>query len=200
MDDELEKIAPILNALRQVAQDPGTYRKSLEDVDAQFTQLLREASEAKAQASQGTRVERIRSALIGVIRHPKTKDALLEIIRLRCELTDRQVKLLRVSGLIKVDATGKPELRAAHEVVLAPARASIYLFVIGVLSGMALYPIFFAENANLELIVRSFGLGMALGSLGGYVLDQSFRAYPVVEKIKSLRPWFQGDIDRASAT
>ncbi len=198
MDEDLKKIAPILDALWQTARDPASYGKSLEEVDAEFTRCLAEAA-AQPHPSDATLIGGIRAALFKVIRRPKTKEALLELIRVRCELSDRQVRLLKASGFIKLDAAGKPLLRDAGDVLLAPERAALYLFSVGLLSGMALYPIFFADEPNLELIVRSFGLGMALGSLGGFVLERSFRAYPVFEKVKGLRPWFQGELDGETA-
>ena len=45
------------------------------------------------------------------------------------------------------------------------------------------------ETPGPWLLVRGMGLGIAIGSISGFVLGRSFRAYPVMEKLKALEPW-----------
>lgn len=191
MDDDLKDLAPILKALQKLSEDRTTYRRTLEQVDAQFSLLLTE--ETRKQEKTTDRLInhgfRIGQTVLSAIRPPRTNEELLRRIQQACELSDKQVRLLSDIGLVSADETGRPILRNRGDVLLTHEKASAYLFVIGCLLGMAIMSIVLEPTPSFWLVIRGLGLGMAIGSTAGFVLGRSFRAYPILERLENLDPW-----------
>lgn len=191
MDDELKKLAPILEALRRVEQDATTYQMPLDAVNARFMKLLSEEVTRHASSTTGLMGKAclVRHAVLKAVHPPRACDELLERIRRACELTDRQVRLLRDTGLIATDEKGRPIIRNSRDVLLTHEKAALYLFAIGCLSGMSIWSIVVDSAPGIGLIFRGIGLGIALGSIAGFVLGRSYRAYPILEKLVDFQPW-----------
>lgn len=191
MDENLKDIAPILEAFRRIALDPTTYRHSLDEVDRQFSQALLEET-SKPSPLLHDRVGKVRhmgKAVMHALRPPQTSQELLGYLKSVCGLSDSQLQLLEDTGIIATDTTGRPIVRGGPDVVLTHEKAAIYLSVIGFLLGMAVWSVVLVPLPGVWLLVRGIGLGMAIGSVAGFVLARSFRAYPVLEKLKVLEPW-----------
>lgn len=191
MDENLKEIAPILEAFRRIALDPATYRQSIDVVDRQFSQgLLDETSKhSRLLDDRESKVRQMGQAVLHALRPPKTSQELLDYIKSAYELSDRQLRLLKDIGIVATDATGRLIVRSGPDIVLKQEKAVIYLFAIGFLLGMAIWSIALEPVPGAWLLVRGIGLGMAIGSIAGFVLSRSFRAYPVLEKLKMLEPW-----------
>lgn len=191
MADDLDKLAPILEALAKVARDSATYRKSLGEVDQQFKAALSEAvSSQSAAAKHGlTRVFRLRQSVIRALRPPRTSQELIEQIKRTCGLDSRQVRVLEEIRLLTCDASGQPTFRPRKEVILPPEKAACYLYLLGCLTGLAIASILLAGETGVGLIFRGLALGLAIGGVAGFVLGRSFRAYPILDKLDTLRPW-----------
>lgn len=193
MEDNLEKLTPILNAFRKLSQDPTTYQQSIDKVDARFSRLLSDEVEKHRRTTDGflTRARRVGRFSLSIIRPAKTSEELLKRIQRACNLTEKQVKLLRSIGLVSVNETGKLTLKNSKDVLLPHAKACLYLFAIGCLVGMAIMSVALEPAPGLWLVIRGMGLGIGIGSIAGFVLGRSFRAYPIVEKLKTLEPWLK---------
>jgi len=191
MEDDLEKLAPILNAFRKLSQDPTTYQESIDKVDARFSQLLSDEVEKHRKVPDGllAKAHRAGCTALRIIRPARTSEELLKQIQRACGLTDKQVKLLRDIGLVSVTEVGKLTLENSVDILLPHAKASLYLFAIGCLLGMAIMSVALEPAPGLWLVMRGMGLGIGIGSVAGFVLGRSYRAYPVAEKLKTLEPW-----------
>lgn len=196
MEDDLKKLTPILSAFQRLSHDSTTYGQSLDQVDAQFSKLLSEElkRQPKPTDSFSQQACRVGRTVLSTIHPPKANEELLKRIQQACELTDKQVRLLRDIGLISTDEAGKPVLRNRDEVLLTQEKASWYLLATGCLLGMAIMSIVLEQTPGLWLLVRGMGLGIGIGAIAGFVLGRSYRAYPVLEKLKTLEPWLSTQI------
>ncbi len=191
MEDDLEKLTPILNALQKLANDPTSYKRTFDQLDAEFSQLLCNEFKKHNKATDGllARAHRTGQTTLSINCPPRTSEELLKRLQRACELSDKQVRLIRDIGLVSVNEIGKPMLRNDYDVLLPHAKASLYLFATGVLLGMAIMSAALEPAPGLGLVVRGIGQGIAIGSVVGFVLGRSFRAYPIVQKLKTLEPW-----------
>lgn len=191
MDEDLKQLAPVVEALRAVACNPDTYGKTLDEVDQQFAEALREmlAEQSAWKVAGLSPVNRFKRSIVRALHKPKSHEELLASIKRACDLSDRQARLLVDVRLLAIDVEGQPVLRIKENVILSPAKAATYLFLIGCLTGIAISSVLVEPEAGLALVIRGFGLGLAIGSVAGFVLGRSFRAYPIIEKIEALYPW-----------
>lgn len=191
MSDDLEQLAPILNALQRMTRDPSTYTSSLDAVDAQFSEILDEemAKHERSNCDLGSGTDSKRLGVLSAIRRPKARDELLARIQQACGLTDRQVRLLRDTGLLTMDKNDKPVIRRTSNILLTREKATASLLAISCLLGMAIWSILTDDAPGLVLLLRGIGLGIAIGSITGFVLARSYRAYPILEKLESIQPW-----------
>lgn len=191
MDEDLKDVAAILNALRRTARNPASYGKPLHEVDREFSEALEDevSRQAKEQYGRLARAHRATQSALSALRPPKTRQELLDRLKEACGLTDRQVQLLKDTGLVATDSDGRPMIRKGPDVILTPERANIYVGIIGCLGGMAIWSILLDPAPGIWLVSRGLGLGLAIGSTAGFVLGRSFRAYPLIAKIESFAPW-----------
>lgn len=191
MEDDLQKLTPILNAFQKLSKNPLTYQRTLDQVDDEFSQLLCEELRSHKNATNSllSQARRARQTALSIIRPAKTRDELIARIQQACQLTDKQIKLLRRIDLVSVKETGEFTLRNHKDVLLPQAKATLYLFAVGVLFGMAIMSVALEPNPGLWLVIRGIGLGIGIGSVAGFVLGRSYRAYPIVEKLRALEPW-----------
>lgn len=191
MADELKKLAPILDALESVAHNPDAYRKTLNEIDQLFASALHKAATEQRvlDATRLSQVDRFKQSIVRALHQPKSHEELVASIKRTCDLSERQTRLLTDIRLLSSDVYGQPVLRPKEEVILPPAKAAVYLFLIGVLTGFAISSILVEPDAGIRTVIRGFGLGLAIGSIAGFVLGRSFRAYPLIEKLELLYPW-----------
>lgn len=196
MEDDLQKLSPILNAFQKLSNDRSTYEKTLDQVDADFSVLLSEEVEKQRKATNGfvSRAHRAGKNALSLIRPVGTSDELLKLIQRKCELTDKQIRLLRDIGLVILNEKGNPVLRHGEDVVLTQEKAACYLFATGCLLGIAVTWTILEPTPGLWLIVRGIGLGTAIGSIAGFVLGRSYRVYPILEKLKPIEPWLTAQV------
>lgn len=191
MDDDLKGIAPFINALGKVARDPKAYQRTSSEVDEQFSAELADAiNHSKATTHQRTySIKAVTESVVRALHQPKSVNELLLLIAQRYDLSSKEIRLLKDIGLFTTDSDNQIILRQKDEVLLPPSRAGIYLFLLGCLTGFAIASILIEPDAGISLILRGAGLGIAIGSIAGFVLGRSSRAYPVLEKLESIYPW-----------
>lgn len=190
MEEDLRTIAPILIALRRT-MDPQSRSRSLEEIDLQFTKALEEETSGKANMPNGRLAkacQKAQSALL-VLRPPRTSQEVLEQVKRAYALADSQLRFMKDVGMISTDLAGRPRLCLGPDVLLKREKAAGYLFAIGFLYGLGIFSLLSDPASGLVLVIRGMGLGLALGSILGFVLTRSFRAYPIVEKIETFAPW-----------
>lgn len=193
MDDDLKSLAPFIKALGKVVRDPSAYQKTSAEVDEQFSAELADAiNRSKATTHQRTfSIRALTRSIVRALHRPKSVNELLLLIAQRCDLSSKEIRLLKDIGLFTTDSDNQIIVRSKDEVLLPPSRAGIYLFLLGCLTGFAIASILIEPDAGISLILRGAGLGIAIGSIAGFVIGRSSRAYPVLAKLESIYPWLK---------
>ncbi|PPC83160.1 MAG: hypothetical protein CTY38_04820 [Methylotenera sp.] len=186
-EENLNDLASILSALHQSASDPTSYQKTLDQVGSDFEQILQEKKFSGTE--QSVKANIYKKAAIHVLQPIKGQRALLDQIKLVSGLTDRQLRLITRCDILRLDQYERPILDNAHSKLITKNKALAYLFMLGVLTGAIATQIILQPIANPATACRGLGLGIAIGSIAGLVLDRSFRAFPVVEELQKLAPW-----------
>lgn len=193
MDDDLKSLSPFIEALGKVVHDPSAYQKTAAEVDDQFSAELAEAmNRSKVTTQQRTySIKALTQNIVRALHRPKSVNELLLQIAQRCDLSPKEIRLLKDIGLFSTDSDNQIIVRSKDEVLLSPSRAGIYLFFLGCLTGFAIASILIEPDAGISLILRGAGLGIAIGSIAGFVIGRSSRAYPVLAKLESIYPWLK---------
>jgi hypothetical protein len=195
LEDDPEKIAHVLEVFRRIAHDQSTYSKSLDEVTRQFSQVLEEESAREAPSPRGLtngKQNCVGRASLHSLFPWASNPALFDRIKQVCELTDRQMRQLRNTSILAVDEDGRPIFCDDPQHILPRGKAVIFLFVLGVLSVLAIAVICLASDPGIWLLPYGLGLGMAVGSVTSFVLSRSFQAYPAIKKLNDVRPWLSG--------
>jgi hypothetical protein len=195
LEDDLEKIAQFLEVFRRIAHDQSTYNKSLDEVTQQFSHALEEESarEASVRSRRKNNNKNCKehASLKSLFPWP-SNPALFDRIQQVCELTERQMRQLRNTGILSVDENGRPIICDDRQHILPQGTAVIILFALGVLSGLAIGVISLTPDPGIWLLPYGLGLGIAVGSLTSFVLGRSFYAYPAIRKLNDIKPWLNG--------
>lgn len=192
MEDDLEKIAQVLEVFRRIARDQSTYTKSLDEVTRQFSQALEEESAREAPSPRGLtngKQNCIGRASLHSLFPRASNPALFDRIKQVCELTDRQMRLLQNAGILSVDENGRPIFCDDPQHILPQGKAFIFLTALSVLSGFTIGFISLAPDPGIWLLPYGLGLGMAIGSVTNFVLGRSFQAYPALKKLNNVKTW-----------
>lgn len=97
----------------------------------------------------------------------------------------KELKRLDRLAIFNISQSGQVYLKPAP---LRPHISNLLLsFIIGI-AGIWTGWIVFGTSANLELVVQSTGVGMALGAIASIVLDISHRHQSLYEKISIIAP------------
>lgn len=190
MDDSRQP-SPLLEALRRIAENPYSYSQDLDEAGEEFRAALVE-SVRQDSASRKKHLLKIRQAgqsVLRALRPPKSDQEALTRLKETIGLTGRQLRNARAIRLLNTGTDGRLQLADESAVVLSPDRAVAYLAVLGCLVGLAIGSVIAEPRPGLWLVIRSTGLGMAIGSIAGLVLDRSFRVYVVVAELKAAEPW-----------
>jgi len=195
LDDDLKSLAPFIEALNKVVRDPSAYQKTSAEVDEQFSAELADViNRSKAKTLHQTySIKAISQSIVRALHRPKSVNELLLQIAQRCDLSPKEIRLLKDIGLFTTDSDNQIIVRSKDDVLLPTSRAGIYLFLLGCLAGFAIASILIEPDAGISLILRGAGLGIAIGSIAGFVLGRSSRAYPVLAKLESIYPWLKAN-------
>ncbi|MDP3777549.1 MAG: hypothetical protein CTY35_04865 [Methylotenera sp.] len=185
--DDLKSLAHILSALQKSASDHNSYQKTIGQVGSDFEHLLQQEIPAISNTESGL-VARSKAAL-HIFLPLKDQTAVFERIQKVSGLSDRQIRLAIRSGILRIDQYERPALNDIHAKFIPNNKGIAYLFTLGLLSGVIISQIFYQPTGGLAHIFYGLGFGLATGSITGLVLDRSFRAYPLVEKLEKLAPW-----------
>lgn len=192
MEDDLEKIAQVLEVFRRIARDQSTYSKSLDEVTRQFSQALQEESSWIASQPGHLKHDKPNGADQAALQKllPRTASpALLDRIKQACALTEKQMRLLQNTGVLSLDGNGLPILRDDPQHILPQEKAAFYLFTLGTLFGLIIGLISLEPFPGIWLLPYGLGFGIAMGSLISFVLGRSFLAYPALKKLDAFKPW-----------
>lgn len=97
----------------------------------------------------------------------------------------KELKRLDRLAIFNVSPNGQVYLKPAP---LSPYISNLLLsFIIGI-AGIWTGWVVFGTSANLELVIQSTGVGMALGAIASIVLDVSHRHQRLYEKISIIAP------------
>jgi hypothetical protein len=194
MDSEkLDALAPVLDALRSLANRPETYRMSLEDADLQFRDLL--DAQFNAQDSHASGIELVSSnssqnAKPTFYLPPKatTAEILRRISRL-LKLSPAKAKLLKDVNVVGRDHQGSPCLYLDRSRVLPRPLAMCFLTILGCVGALAIATVLGEPDQSPWIWARALVLGHAIGATAGLVLGHSFRIYPLIGRLKEIQPW-----------
>ncbi|MDP1610673.1 MAG: hypothetical protein Q8M11_06420 [Sulfuritalea sp.] len=194
MDDPSQP-SPLLEALRRIAENPNSYGHGLDEAGDEFHAALVEGVHRKGALGK-ERLQEIRQvgrSVLGILRPPKSDQEALTRLKANLNLTDRQLRAIRAIRILLEDrASGGLRLKDKSAYALSPERAGIYLFAIGCLSGAALSLLVTSSEPLLVAAIRGLGYSIALGSIAGFVLERSYRLYPVLQKLETAELWITG--------
>ncbi len=197
--DDPNQPSPLLEALRRIAENPNSYSQDMDEASDEFRTALVESVRQDG-TSRKERLLKVRQAgqsVLRVLRPPKSDQEALTRLKETIGLTGGQLRNARAIRLLRTGIDGRLRLADESAVVLSPDRAVAYLAVLGCLMGLAIGSVFAEPCPGLWLLIRGAGLGMAIGSVAGLVLDRSFRVYVVMEKLKAAEPWLTGSQARS---
>lgn len=185
--DDLKSLAQILNAFQQSALDRTSYQKSIDQVSSEFEHLLQQ--ERLTAPNDESKMVAGFKAKLHFFFPSKIQNTVVDQIKKASGLTDRQIRSIIRTGILTIDKSGRPILEDISKKLVSERKGIAYLFIMGLLSGVVVSQIIYQPIATLAYIFYGLGLGLAIGSIAGFVLDRSFRAYPVVDKLEKLKPW-----------
>lgn len=194
MDDPSQP-SPLSAALRRIAENPNSYSLGLDEAGDEFRAALVEGVR-QGGASRKERLLKIQQAgrsVLGILRPPKSDQEALTRLKANLNLTDRQLRAIQAIRILLEDkASGGLRLKDKSAYALSPERACIYLFAIGCLSGAALSLLVTSSEPLLIAAIRGLGHSIALGSIAGFILERSYRLYPVLQKLETAELWISG--------
>ncbi|MDP3597148.1 MAG: hypothetical protein Q8S75_09160 [Nitrospirota bacterium] len=187
--------SPLLEALRRVAEDSNSYSQDLDEASDAFRAALvegvcREGSSGKERL---LKVRRAGLSVLKILHPPKSNQEALTRLKADLDLTDRQLRAIRAIGVLLEDkANGGLRFNDKGSYALSPERAGTYLFAIGCMSGIALSMLLMSSEPLLVAAIRGLGYSIALGSIAGFILERSYRLYPVLQKLETAEIWISG--------
>lgn len=185
--DDLTSLAQILNAFQQSALDRTSYQKSIDQVSSEFEHLLQQ--EKLAASKHESRMAAGSKAALHFFFPSKIQNTVINQIKRVSGLTDRQIRSIIRTGILTIDNSGRPVLKDISKQLISERNGIAYLFILGLLSGVVVSQIIYQPIPTLAYVFYGLGFGLAIGSVAGFVLDRSFRAYPVVDNLEKLTPW-----------
>lgn len=188
-ENDLKDVAQIINALLQSSSNPDSYQKTIEQVSIDFEQILEKETKQLSEFSNHKKSVAIAISALRFFPKFKERNALMRQIKMQSDLSERQIRLAINAGILTVRDDGSAELNESSGQLLSQEKGIAYLFLIGILSGLVIAKLLYQPVGFATQILCGLGLGMAVGSLIGLVLDRSFRAYPVMSELKRLSPW-----------
>jgi hypothetical protein len=185
--DDLKTLAQILNAFQQSALDRTSYEKSIDQVSSEFERLLQQ--EKLAASKHESRMAASTKAVLHIFFPSKIQTSVIDQIKNASGLTDRQIRSIIRTGILTIDNSGRPVLKDISKQLISVRNGIAYLFILGLFSGVVVSQIIYQPIPTLAYVFYGLGFGLAIGSVAGLVLDRSFRAYPIVDKLEKLTPW-----------
>lgn len=188
-ENDLKDIAQIINALLQSSSNPDSYQKTIEQVSVDFEQILEKETKQLSEFSIHKKLVANSTSALHFFPKLKERNALIRQIKMQSDLSERQIRLALNVNMLAVRDDGSAELKESSGKLLSHEKGIAYLFLIGMLSGLVIAKLLYQPLGFATQILFGLGLGMAVGSLIGLVLDRSFRAYPVMKELKKLSLW-----------
>ena len=173
-EENLSSISKILKALNSTAHDPNNYSIQVEH------QLLKFDEEKKSQPGW-----------LLFFRHKKLAPDLLKQIAKKSGLSERQLIQLVKCKILFVDESGRPNLNTDRKHIFSQKKALFYLIFLSMICGFLIAKILYYPHINFQSWITYLCVGYALGNFFGYVLQRSFKAYPLIIELQKLRPWLK---------
>ena len=185
--DEREDIGALVEALRRSACDTETYSHDPDQAAERIKQAF-----SKIQAAEQTRNAEFTnggkpiSETIRALHSPKCSLEAIARLKTTIGLEDKEIQRIERIRVFGKDADGQLYVRIK---ALSPAMAATFLVACGVLLGLSISSVLIASDPGVALIVHGAGLGIAIGSLVGIILDRSIRLWPILKKLESAEDW-----------
>lgn len=113
-------------------------------------------------------------------------EAMLDWLAITGKLSKKELRRVRRIRLLVENNKG--QIKFNHH-VFSTVSATWILGLICLIFGIHIGWLIFSNEIDLERVIQSFGIGMALGSVASMVLDRSFRFAKSRSKIEQLAPW-----------
>ena len=171
-EEDLSSIAKILNALSKIANDPQNYS----------VPLNRQHLDIEENKGAG-------SGLLLFFTKKKSHDLLINQIKIQTGFNKGQINQLFKSKILTVDPNGRPTLNISEKYLYSQNKAIAYLLTLSSVFGFIVGQILYQPQMNLQSWGMYFCVGFALGNLMGFVLQRSFKTYPLISQLEKLKPW-----------